>query len=77
MTQHYVLENFHAPFKSLTAQSRALIMIRRLRRIFSASKWRLNFQNPSTGSGDITSGARELFHFALKEKHKNGGRITF
>ena len=26
MTQHYVLENFHAPFKSLPPQSRALIM---------------------------------------------------
>ena len=26
MTQHYVLENFHAPFKSLPPRSRALIM---------------------------------------------------
>ena len=26
MTQHYVLENFHVPFKSLPPRSRALIM---------------------------------------------------
>ena len=32
MTQHYVLENFHAPFKSLPPQSRALIMTSPLRR---------------------------------------------
>ena len=30
--------------------------------IFSATKRRLNFQNPSTGSGDITSGANHTFY---------------
>ena len=34
----------------------------------------LNFQNPSTGTGDITSGARDLFHFALNEKLKKRGK---
>ena len=33
----------------------------KLCRIISDSKRRSNFQNPSTGSGDITSGARDLF----------------
>ena len=31
-------------------------------------------KNPSTGFGDVTSGARDLFHFALNEKLKKRGK---
>ena len=46
-------------------------------RDFLASKRHLNFQNPSTGSGDITSGARGLFPLCFQKKNKkDGGRIA-
>ena len=44
----------------------------KLCRIFSASKHHLNFKKSPTGSGNITSGARDVFYFAFKEKHKKG-----
>ena len=46
----------------------------KLCRIFSASRRRLNFENTFTGSGDISTGARKLFHFAFKEKQKKPGK---
>ena len=39
-----------------------------------ASKHRLNFQNPSTGSGDITLAQETFFHFAFRVKHRKTGK---
>ena len=46
-------------------------------RIFSASKRPLNFENPSTGSEEISSGRRDLFQLRFQIKtQKSKGSIA-
>ena len=70
-----IKEKFKLKTKLIEAKIKRSILCK-LCRIVSAFIRHLNFQNPSTGSGDITSGSKDLFHFAFKEKHtKNGGEV--
>ena len=46
-------------------------------RIFSASKHRLNFENPFTGSGEISSSRRDLFEFCFQNNKKTGKALPY
>ena len=60
MTQHYVLENFHAPFKFLLPQSQALIMTSPL--ILASTNFKPNRGN-ANDSEEQWLHRRTDFHF--------------
>ena len=71
MTQHYVLENFHAPFKSLPPRSRALIMTSPLWLDF-----RMIDENELHGMGRRIENASEGIILQIEKKAESPGALN-